>query len=156
MNILSSKKNVVVGDFHRLQSLSWALIIMFIVGFVVVLSGVFVLGGLQLFQFLWISLVQAFGLAMAVTASLFFLLRLVWRLKALPMGISMLFFILGISLFVSVSVGRMYALQYPVYVETFGPGSGPGLPIKNVIAFFQHIDQFKIIYDIWVCYILFI
>lgn len=121
---------------------------MFIVGFVAVLSGVFMLGGLQLFQFLWISLVQAFGLAMAVTASLFFLLRLVWRLKALPMGISMLFFILGISLFVSVSVGRMYALQYPVYVETFGPGSGPGLPIKNVIAFFQHIDQFKIIYDI--------
>ncbi len=148
MNILKSKENVVVGDFHRLQSLSWALVIMFIIGFVIVLSGVFILGGIQLFQFLWISLIQAFGLAMAVTASLFFLLRLVWRLKALPMGISMLFFIIGISLFVSVSVGRTYALQYPVYVESFGPGSGPGLPMKNVLKFFQHIDQFEHIADI--------
>lgn len=148
MNIFKSKENTVVGDFHRVQSLSWALVIMFFIGFVIVFGGVLVLGGVQLFQFLWISLIQAFGLAMAVTASLFFLLRLVWRLKAVPMGISMLFFIIGISLFVSVSVGRVYALQYPIYVESFGPGSGPGLPMKNVITFFQHIDQFESITDI--------
>jgi nitrite reductase (NO-forming) len=138
----------VVGDFHRLQNLSWALVVMFAIGFVVVVSGVLLLGGIQLFQFLWITLVQAFGLAMAVTASLFFLVRLVWRLKALPMGISMLFFVVGISLFISVSVGRMYALQYPVYVQSFGPSNGPGLPLKNAISFFQHIDQFPHIEDI--------
>lgn len=148
MNIFKSKENAVIGDFHGLQSLSWVLVIMFVIGFVVVLSGVLILGGIQLFQFLWISLIQAFGLAMAVTASLFFLLRLVWRLKAVPMGISILFFIVGISLFVSVSVGRMYALQYPVYVQSFGPGYGPGLPLKNVISFFQHLDQFPHIADI--------
>lgn len=121
---------------------------MFLVGFVVVLSGVLLLGGVQLFQFLWTSLIQAFGLAMAITASLFFLLRLVWRLKAVPMALAIGFFMVGISLFVSVSVGRMYALQYPVYVQSFGPGSGPGLPMKNIISFFQHIDQFEKIADI--------
>lgn len=135
-------------DFHRLQHLSWALVLMFLIGFVIVICGVLLLGGGELFQFLWISLIQAFGLAMATTASLFFLLRLVWRLKAVPMGISMLFFIVGISLFVSVSVGRMYALQYPVYVQSFGPSYGPGLPLKNAISFFQRLDQFPNIEDI--------
>jgi hypothetical protein len=51
-------------------------------------------------------------------------------------------------MFISVSVGRLYALQYPVYVESFGPGSGPGLPLKNVIGFFSHIDQFARVSDI--------
>ncbi len=148
MNPFKSSDKPVVKDFHRLQYLSWALVIMFLIGTVIVLGGVLLLGGVQLFQFLWISLIQAFGLAMAITASLFFLLRLVWRLKALPMGVSMLFFVVGISLFVSVSVGRMYALQYPVYVESFGPGFGPGLPLKNVISFFQHLDQFPYVKDI--------
>ncbi len=148
MNIFKSEENVVVGDFHRIKNLSWALVIMFLIGCVVVLSGVLLLGGVQLFQFLWTSLIQAFGLAMAITASLFFLLRLVWRLKAVQMGVSLLFFIVGICLFVSVSVGRMYALQYPVYVQSFGPAHGPGLPLKNVISFFQHLDQFPYIDDI--------
>lgn len=135
-------------DFHNMQKLSWALVVMFIVGLMIVVCGVLLLGGVELFQFFWISLIQAFGLGMAITASLFFLLRLVWRLKAAPMAISMIFFIIGIGLFVSVSVGRLYALQYPVYVESFGPGSGPGLPMKNVITFFRHIDQFAHIADI--------
>jgi nitrite reductase (NO-forming) len=121
---------------------------MFFTGSIIVVAGVFVLGGVQLFQYLWISLIQAFGVGMALTAILFFLLRLVWRLKAAPMGISLVFFLIGISLFVSVSVGRLYALQYPMYVESFGPGTGPGLPLKNVISFFQHINQFEQISDI--------
>lgn len=146
--MFKTQEKTIVGDFHRLQNLSWAFVIMFLSGFVIVISGVLILGGVQLFQFLWVTLVQAFGLAMAITASLFFLLRLVWRLKALPMGFSMLFFIVGISMFVSVSVGRMYALQYPVYVQSFGPSHGPGLPLKNAISFFQHLDQFPYVEDI--------
>ncbi len=135
-------------DFHSLERLSWALVLMFIIGSLVVVIGVFALGGIDLFRFLKVSLIQAFGLGMAITASLFFFIRLVWRLHAVPMGISMIFFIIGIGLFVSVSVGRLYALQYPVYVQTYGPGSGPGLPLKNVVTFFRHIDQFPVIKDI--------
>jgi len=135
-------------DFNTLRNLSWALVVMFIFGSIIVLSGILLLGGTELFQFLWISLIQAFGLAMAITAALFFFLQLVWRMKASQMGISMIFFIVGITIFVSVSVSRLYALQYPVYVKSFGPDSGPGLPFKNVITFFRHIDQFAHIADI--------
>lgn len=139
---------MLIHNFNTLRNVSWALVVIFVVGSLMVLSGIFLLGGVELFQFLLISLIQAFGLGMAITASLFFILRLVWRLKAAPMAISVLFFIIGITLFVSVSVGRLYALQYPIYVESFGPGSGPGLPLKNVVAFFQHIEQFAHIGDI--------
>lgn len=121
---------------------------MFVFGSIAVVVGVLLVGGMELFRFLQISLIQAFGLGMAVTASLFFFLRLIWRLKAIPMGVSMLFFIVGVALFVVVSVGRLYAFQYPVYVESFGPANGPGLPIKNVIKFFQHLDQFAKVPDI--------
>jgi nitrite reductase (NO-forming) len=64
------------------------------------------------------------------------------------MGVALVFVLVGFSMFISVSVGRLYALQYPIYVESFGPGSGPGLPLKNVIGFFSHIDQFARVSDI--------
>ncbi len=134
--------------FCNLQSLSWFIVAAFIFGSFAVLVGVFVIGGMELFRFLQIALLQAFGFGLAATASLFFFVRLVWRLNALPMGISMIFFIIGAALFISVSVGRLYAFQYPMYVQSFGPGNGPGLPINNVIAFFQHLDEFQRIADI--------
>lgn len=135
-------------SFENLRRLSWVLVTMFIVGSVLVLIGILMVGGVELLKFLKVSLIQAFGLGMAITASLFFFIRLVWRLKALPMGVSVIFFLIGVILFVSASVGRLYALQYPMYVESFGPGAGPGLPLKNVMTFFQHLEQFAHVPDI--------
>lgn len=135
-------------NFENLRRLSWVLVTMFIVGSVLVLIGILMVGGVELLKFLKVSLIQAFGLGMAITASLFFFIRLVWRLKALPMGVSVIFFLIGVILFVSASVGRLYALQYPMYVESFGPGAGPGLPLKNVMTFFQHLEQFAHVPDI--------
>ncbi len=135
-------------SFENLRRLSWVLVTMFLVGSVLVLLGILMVGGVELLKFLKVSLIQAFGLGMAITASLFFFIRLVWGLKALPMGVSMIFFLVGVILFVSASVGRLYALQYPMYVESFGPGAGPGLPFKNVMTFFQHLDQFAHVPDI--------
>ncbi|MEK7462661.1 MAG: copper-containing nitrite reductase [Patescibacteria group bacterium] len=135
-------------SFSKLQKLSWILVGAFIAGTVLVIAGVFWLGGIELLRYLQVTLIQAIGLAMAVTAALFFFIRLVWRLHAVPMGISMLFFILGVAMFISVSMGRMYALQYPVFVQSFGPGQGPGLPLKNVADFFRNIDKFQHVEDI--------
>lgn len=136
------------SKFFNLQALSWFIVAAFIIGSLAVLLGVFVIGGMELFKFLQIALLQAFGFGLAATASLFFFVRLIWRLNALPMGISIIFFVIGAALFISVSVSRLYAFQYPMYVQSFGPGNGPGLPLNNVIAFFQHLDQFKRIADI--------
>lgn len=135
-------------NFHSLKTFSWVVVGIFLAGSLLVTVGIFALGGLELFKFLKITLVQGFGMGMVITAVLFFFIRAVWRLHALPMGVALLFVLVGFSMFVSVSVGRLYALQYPVYVESFGPGSGPGLPLKNVIGFFSHIDQFARVSDI--------
>lgn len=138
-------------NFHSLKTLSWIIVGIFLVGSTIVICGIFAIGGFGLYKYLETTLIQGLGLGMAITALLFFLVRTVWRLHALNMGIAMLFFILGISLFISVSVGRLYIFQYPLYVESYGPGgpgTGPGLPLKNVIDFFNHIDKFAWIDDI--------
>lgn len=147
------KRNGSTVDFDKnkifnLETLSWFIVVVFLIGSLAVLLGVFLVGGVELFKFLQITLLQAFGFGLAATASLFFFIRLIWRLNALPMGISIIFFVIGAALFISVSVGRLYAFQYPMYVQSFGPGNGPGLPLSNVITFFRHLDQFKRIIDI--------
>lgn len=132
----------------NLKKLSLILVATFIVLSVLLIVTISTVGGPKLLGYLAPTLIEGFGLAIAATASLFFFLRLVWRLHALPMGISMLFFLLGVGMFVSVSVGRVYALQYPVFVQSFGPGHGPGLPLKNILSFFQQLEKFPQIVDI--------
>jgi nitrite reductase (NO-forming) len=132
----------------NLKTLSIALVATFVVVSCGVVALLFILGGSELFWYLRVNLMEAFGLGIAGTALLFFFIRLVWRLHALPLGISILFFILGVGMFVSVSFGSLYTFQYPVFVNSFGPGQGPGLPFKNIVAFFQHIDEFERIADI--------
>ena len=132
----------------NLKKLSIILVVAFMVFFSVLVGAIIYLGGDELLAYLRITLIQSFGLGIAVTASLFFIMRLVWRLHAVPMVVAMIIFIIGVTMFVSVSVGRMYALQYPVFVNSFGPGHGPGLPLKNVLTFFQNIDNFIKIDDI--------
>lgn len=135
-------------DFSHPHTLSWLVVGIFVFGSFSILVGIFVVGGVELFKFLQVSLLQAFGLGLAVTASLFFFIRLVWQLRAVPLGIAMIFFIIGMGLFVSVSIGRLYMFQYPVYVESFGPEAGPGLPFQNVLHFFQNLDKFERVADI--------
>lgn len=134
--------------YKDLWALSWIIVGAFFVGTTVVILGILWLGGINLLKYLEVTLIQAIGLALAVTASLFFFIRLVWRLKALNLGVAMIFFMVGVGMFVSVSVGRLYALQYPLFVQSFGPGIGPGLPIKNVGAFFMNVNKFRHIEDI--------
>lgn len=137
-----------IHKLHNLRILPWIVVWVFLLGSVLVLFGVLFLGGIELFKFLQIVLIQAFGVGLAVTASLFFFIHLVLRLRAFSMAASMLFFCFGVILFISVSIGHLYAFQYPVYVNSFGPGIGPGLPFSNVITFFRKIDSFAKVSDI--------
>ncbi len=132
----------------NLRRLSIILVMAFAIISLLVILVVLFLGGDHLLNYLRPTLIQSFGLGIAATAALFFFLRLVWNIHAVSMAIAMVFFIAGVGLFMSVSMSRLYALQYPVFVQSFGPGHGPGLPIKNIIAFFQNIDDFPIIADI--------
>ena len=131
-----------------LRKLSIILVLTFGTISLLIVSLIIYLGGDELLVYLRPTLIQGFGLGIAVTASLFFFLRLVNKLHAMSMALAMLFFFVGVAMFMSVSIGRMYALQYPVFVQSFGPGHGPGLPVKNILAFFQHIDEFERVGDI--------
>jgi nitrite reductase (NO-forming) len=132
----------------NLYKLSIIVVAAFVIVSCAAIIVIFVVGGSELFWYLRVNLIQALGLGTAVTASLFFFIRLVWNLHALPMGISMVFFIVGVSMFASVSFGSLYTFQYPVFVNSFGPGMGPGLPLANVLSFFRHIDEFEVIENI--------
>src|SRR3989338_4426104 len=141
-------KKIKPSHYEILRKISWALVGIYVFGVIAVLLGITVLGGMPLLAYLKTTLIQAIGITMAATASLFFFLRLIWRLEALPLGISILVFILGSGMFVSASVGQLYAFQYPMYVQSYGTGSGPGLPFKNVLSFFRHLETFEVVKDI--------
>lgn len=109
---------------------------------------IYLLGGAELVSYLQTSLYQAYGLGLALTALLFFFVLLVWRLQMPLLLLALLGFLIGAGMFVSVSVGRLYMFQYPMFVQSFGPAEGPGLPLKNALAFFKNIQHFKKVADI--------
>ena len=92
------------------------------------------LGGFSLLAYLKTSLIQMFGFVIAATASLFFFMRLIHQMHSRAYVISMLVFIIGIAAFLSVSIGKMYMFQYPMYVKSYGPGKGPGLPAPSAVG----------------------
>lgn len=120
----------------------------FIVLSVLIILVIYYFGGLELLVYLRTTLIQAFGLGIAVTALMFFVMRIVWRLHAIKISFALAFVVLGMLMFVSVSMGRMYSLQYPIFVNSYGPGAGPGLPLNNVLAFFNNFKNFPVIADI--------
>lgn len=131
-----------------LRYLSIALVFGFVFVSVCLVAAILYFGGIDLFVYLRTTLIQGLGLGMAATASIFYFLRIVWRFQSVPMGLAMIFFILGMAMFVSASVGRLYAFQYPIFVNSYGPGHGPGLPLTNVFAFFKNIKKFPVVDDI--------
>lgn len=137
-----------IKTWFKLERLVWIQVIAFLIGSAVILSVIFLLGGIELYKFLFIALVQAFGLGVAVMAILHFFIKLVWKLHTPSLGISFLVFLVGMGIFLSVSISRLYFLQYPFYVQTYGPGSGPGLPLSNMFSFFRHVKDFKVVPDI--------
>lgn len=127
-------------DLHKLSN--W-LVVAVSAGLVLTLLVIVSLGGFSLLWHVRITLIQVFGFVIAATASWFFFMRLVHSMKSPVMVISMAVFVAGVLMFLSVSVGRSYLLQYPPYVQSYGPAEGPGLPLGNVFEFFRHIGDFE-------------
>src|SRR5690606_14341352 len=91
----------------------------------------------------------AFSLAAVATASWYFFMRLIHRLQYPPgMLASMVVFVASLVVFILVTVGTRYLLQYPRYTETYGPAEGPGLPLTNVLEFFRSVGDFEEVADI--------
>ena len=56
--------------------------------------------------------------------------------------------ILGIFLLFFSAKGLPTSLAYPLSLKTFGPSTGPALPLKNALEFFKHLDSFEKVADI--------
>lgn len=135
-------------SLFKWERLLWIQLVIFVVGIALVILTILFLGGPALLKFITVPLIEAFGLGLAVMAMVYFFLRIGWQLHTPSLSLSILVFFVGMSIFLSVSISRLYAMQYPVYVQTFGTGVAPGLPLSSMLSFFKHVNQFAYIDDI--------
>ncbi|MDO8909246.1 MAG: copper-containing nitrite reductase [Pseudohongiella sp.] len=133
----------------NLERLSGLLVYAVIAVMLLVVITMLVLGGPALIWNVRISLLEVLTLAAAATASWYFFMRLIHRLDY-PAGMltSMAIFVSSLALFILISLGTRHLLQYPQYGETYGPASGPALPLGNVLEFFRRIGDFEKVDDI--------
>jgi nitrite reductase (NO-forming) len=103
---------------------------------------------MELTSYLWQYLVQAGGLAIAFAFAGVFIYLALHRVHSKLMTFVLLAVFLGVSLFLYAPNGLPRGLSYPLFLTTYGPGTGPVLPFQNVLSFFRHFDQFARVEDI--------
>ena len=91
---------------------------------------------------------QGFGLVLAGGAAILFLFLVLRKHYSLRNTLLLGAFFAGVMLFIWFPIGTTKDLQYPLGLKTYGPGDGPTLPLKNVLAFFMQLDTYERISDI--------
>ncbi|TAK59113.1 nitrite reductase, copper-containing [Patescibacteria group bacterium] len=99
-------------------------------------------------SYVWQYLVQGFGLFIAYVFAAIFLYLVLRRLNSRPLTIILLVVFLGVSIFFYVPNGLPRAFEYPFFLKTYGPASGPVLPFTNVSDFLKNFNQFERVSDI--------
>jgi nitrite reductase (NO-forming) len=102
----------------------------------------------ELIGYLWQYLVQAIGLFVAYAFAALFLYLILRKLHSRMLTVVLLVVFLGASLSFYVPNGLPHAFEYPFFLKTYGPATGPVLPFKNVWEFFTHFDRFERVADI--------
>lgn len=105
-------------------------------------------GLFETFTFIKYILVQGVALVIAIVALLFFIVHIIWSLKARSMAVAVAVFGIATMVLYTLAVGLPNGLQFPSLKGSFGPGQGPGLSIPAVFSFFQHIHDFEHVADI--------
>jgi len=98
---------------------------------------------LELISYLWQYSVQAIGLLVAYAFAGLFLYLVFRRLHSKRMAGVLLVIFIAVSLVFYAPKGLPHAFEYPFFLKTFGPSSGPVLPFSNVWSFFKDFDQFE-------------
>lgn len=102
----------------------------------------------ELLSYLWQYLVQAIGLFIAYAFAVFFLYLVLRRLHSKKITLTLLVVFVGASLAFYVPNGLPHAFEYPFFLKTYGPSSGPVLPFSNVLDFFRNFSKFERVKDI--------
>jgi nitrite reductase (NO-forming) len=93
-------------------------------------------------------IVQGFGLILAGIAAVVFLFIVLRKLHSLRTTLVLIAFFAGAMLFFWFPVGVPKDLAYPFGLTTYGPADGPTLPLRNIFAFFAHLDEYDRVADI--------
>lgn len=102
-----------------------------------------------LIQMLRTVLLQLTGLLTALIGGLMFLrsfLRNVFSTTARKIWFGVA--VLGMAIFFFTSQVLPNAVEYPLFLKTFGPANDPGLPLTNVLKFFRAYNRFERVADI--------
>ena len=102
----------------------------------------------ELFLMIKYVLLQSIGfliLAIAAIALLFIILYTVSKKFKMAKKIAIPLGVLAVGIFLLFFSSQIFPNQfkYPFFLKTFGPADGPGLPLKNVYAFFKNIKNFE-------------
>lgn len=102
----------------------------------------------EIFTYILSTAVQSIGLFVAYVFAAIFIFLVLRKLHSLKVTIALLIVFLGASIFFYAPVGLPNGLAYPFFLKTYGPAEGPVLPLKNIVAFFKHFDDFERVSDI--------
>lgn len=99
-------------------------------------------------SYLWQYVVQALGLFIAYAFATLFLYLVLRRLHSRVITVTLLIVFIGVSLSFYVPNGLPHAFEYPFFLKTYGPSSGPVLPFANVWDFIKNFEHFERVKDI--------
>lgn len=103
---------------------------------------------MELITYLWQYIVEVFGLFIAYVFAAIFIFLMLRQFHSRKITAALVAIFIGVSIAFYVPHGMPTELAYPLSLKSFGPGERPDLPLKNVMNFFQHFNNFERIENI--------
>lgn len=103
---------------------------------------------IEILSYVWQYLVQAIGLFVAYAFAGWFLYLLLRRLHTRAITTALVVVLIAASLTFYAPKGLPHAFEYPFFLKTYGPSSGPILPFGNVWEFIKNFNRFERVADI--------
>ena len=103
---------------------------------------------MDLFLSLWRYIGEGFGLFIVYVFAAIFLFLVIRRFHSRRINAAIGAIFIGGAFAILIPNGIPSQLAIPLSLRTFGPGSGPVLPVENVLHFFAKFNEFERVEDI--------
>lgn len=103
---------------------------------------------IEVISFLWQYLVQAIGIFIAYVFAALFLYLVLRKLHSRYVTVALVVVLLSVSIAFYVPNGLPHVFEYPFFLKTYGPATGPVLPFKNVWELVKNFNRFERVNDI--------
>lgn len=92
--------------------------------------------------------IESFGIAIILAAVVLLVVLIRKRASIWKIVLGLLLLCAGGILTFYISAGIPVSFAYPMSLRTFGPATGPSLPVKNILQFIRNADTFEHVTDI--------